>query len=247
MIGTIEALGVFLLAVLPGFVGLRLYGLGRPPLRLRGALQEVGTAITWSLAGWIILFLWRGDELLPIVLSSTSPIAERTDAFAELAVLAMAIGLGLAAAARMVAAGVHAYVARDDPESLVMQSKSQGVIRACSRRAARRFTHELGNSSVPGAAWDRMLARLNNRREAVVCRVMTCDGREILGVLADEAYADWGADGRDLLLMPEVVVNRHGQLQALPTSRGVFIAGGQITSLSVVRLPPEALPLDDDA
>lgn len=247
MIGTVEALEVFLLAVLPGFIGLRLYSWGRPPLRVRGALQEIGNTIVWSFGGWTILFLWRGRDLLPTVLSSKRTVAERTDAFAELVVLAITIGIGLALTARLVAACVHVYVTRGDPESLVMQSKADGVLRASVRRGVRRFRHELRNGSVPGAAWDRLLARLNNQREAVLCRVKTCDGQEILGVLADEAYADWGADGRDLLLMPEVIQDGAGNLRPLQSSRGVFVAGGQITSLSVVRLSPGALPLDNDA
>jgi hypothetical protein len=247
VIGTIEALGVFLLAVLPGFVGIRLYGLGRPPLRVRGVLQEIATTLSWSLAGWVVLYLWRGQELLPTVLAAKDdPVTNRIDAFAELVALAVAIGVALAIVARIAAAGLHLYVTRGDPSSLVAQSEQHGLWRALGDRVGQRLRHELRNSSVPGAAWDRLLARLNNRRETVLCRVKTSDGQEVLGVLADEAYADWGADGRDLLLMPEVVRDANGNLCALQASRGVFVAGGQISSLSVVRLPDGALPLPDD-
>jgi hypothetical protein len=246
VIGTIEALGVFLLAVLPGFVGIRLYGLGRPPLRVRGVLQEIATTLSCSLAGWATLYLWRGRELLPAVLAAGVPVAYRIDAFAELVALAVTIGVALAIIARSGAVTLRLYVTRGGPSSLLAQSEQRGLWGALRDRVGRRWQHELRNSSVPGAAWDRLLARLNNGRDTVLCRVKTSDGQEVFGVFADGGYADWGADGRDLLLMPEVVRDAEGNLQALQASRGVFVAGDRISSLSVVRLPDGALPLADD-
>ncbi|MEX1141758.1 MAG: DUF6338 family protein [Thermoleophilaceae bacterium] len=243
MIGTIEALGVFLLAVLPGFVGLRLYGLGRPPLRARSALHEIAVAIMWSLVGWIALFAWKGSDLLATVLEVRNGIDQRLDAFAELLFLAVAIGVALAVVARVAVWHVHAYATRDDASSLVAQSREHGPWRASGQRVRRWWSRRLHHSVVPSGAWDRLLAQLESGRQAVLCRVVTCDGREVLGVLAGEGYADWEADGRDLLLMPEVIRLPSGDLQALQTSRGVFVPGSQIATVSVVR-PSHGLDLD---
>lgn len=245
MIGTIEALGVFLLAVLPGFVASRLYALGRPPLRVRSTLHEIAVAIVWSLLGWMVLFGWKGSNLLATVLDGRNAIDQRLDAFAELVLLAVAIGGALAVGARVVAWHAHAYATRDDANSLVAQSREHGFGRASSERVRRWWSRQLHHSVVPSGAWDLLLAQLKSGRQAVLCRVVTSDGREILGVLADEGYADWEADGRDLLLMPEVIRLPSGNLHALPASRGVFVPGSQIATVSVVR-PSQGLDLDSD-
>jgi hypothetical protein len=246
MIGTVEALGVFLVAVLPGFVGLRVYGLGRPPLHDRGALHELGVAVAWSLLGWAALFWWRGRDLLPVVLDGERSVGRRLDAFAELVALAILIGAALALIARSTSALIHIWVSRDDPTGLLAALRKQGVVKGLRARTRARLSHEIETRSVPGAAWDRLLARLNNQREPVVCRVVTSDGREVLGILADEGYADWSADGRGLLLMPEVVRDQAGRLQPVPASRGVYVAGEQITTLSAVAIPKGSLTLEAD-
>jgi hypothetical protein len=215
-------------------------------LRDRGALHELGLAVAWSFAGWAALFWWRGRDLLPVVLDGDRTIRPRLDAFAELVVLAIAIGAALALIGRLVSATVHIWVTRDDPSGLRAALRDRGVLTGWISRTRERLSHEIATRSVPGAAWDRLLARLNNRREPVVCRVTTCDGHEVLGVLADQGYADWGADGRDLLLMPEIVRDEAGRLQPVLESRGVYVSGEQIASLSVVAIPHGALTLESD-
>lgn len=209
MIGTIEALGVFLLAVLPGFVASRLYALGRPPLRARSTLHEIAVAITWSLFGWMVLFGWKGSNLLATVLDGRNAIDRRLDAFAELVLLAVAIGGVLAVGARVVAWHVQAYATRDDANSLLAQIREHGFGRASSQRVRRWWSRQLHHSVVPSGAWDLLLAQLKSGRQAVLGRVVTSDGREILGVLADES-------GRLRAWLPD----RHGERRtALAGSR----------------------------
>lgn len=244
MIGTVEALGVFLLAVLPGFVARRAFEYGRPPFRSRGALQELGVMVAWSLLGWVVLYLWRGEELLPQVLDGLAGVAERIDAFAELVILAIAIGLALGLLARLATAGVRAYASRDEPGSLVSQVRSRGAWETVWARAGRGLGHALEARSLPPQAWDRLFTRLANERKPVLCRVRLGDGEEILGVLARDGFADWKEDGGDLLLFPEVI-SREGRLRPVPGSRGVFVPRDQIAVLSVVDLPAPLSSNDD--
>lgn len=90
------------------------------------------------------------------------------------------------------------------------------------------------------------MTRLANRGEAVICRVKTKSGSEVIGAFARAGYADWDAVGRGLLLDIEVIRDASGQLQPLPSSQGVFIPGDEIALLSVVELPEGALPFEQD-
>lgn len=248
MIGTIEALGVFLLAVLPGFVTVQIYSSGQPSIREAGALHELGTTIGWSLAGWVILYGWLGQDLLPKVLDRESEIGDRLDAFGELAVLAIAIGILLGLSARLLAAGLRAYAAREERASLVQQIRREGLLHALWFRSSRRLLNELRTRTLPIRAWDRLFARLSKLENPVMCRIRLCDGSEVLGVLARDAYADWTADGGDLLLAPEVGIDPSThKLVPLPGSRGVFVPRDQIAVLSVAEMPSEPLSSPRDA
>lgn len=233
MIGTVEALGVFLLAVLPGYVGLRCYAFGRAPFRTRGALGDLGAAATMSLAGWALLYLWWGREVLATALSGDTSIASRIDAFAELVGLATLMGLALGATGRLAAACLRGYVLRDTSESLLSELRTGGV-RSIRQRFAARFFHEVIGATRPSAAWDRLFAGLTDRREPALCRVRTRGGEEVLGVMSWDACADWDVDGRGLLLVPEVAVDESGRLNPLLESRGVFIPGDEVATLRVV-------------
>ncbi len=226
MIGSIEALGVFLLAVLPGIVGLRVSVAGRAPRRVRSPLGELGTAMTVSLVGWSLLYLWRGDVLLSVVLGASGrPVAERLDAFAELVGLALTIGMGLGASLCALGALGRLYVFREVPGSLTGDLRERGVRAGLWNRLVMRLSGELRRRVLPASAWDRLLIRLKNRREIVLCRVATRTGEEVFGLVAQDGFADWKADGCDLLLAPELVRRQGGRLVPVPRSKGVFIPG----------------------
>ena len=248
MIGTIEALGVFLLAILPGFLGLRVYGYGRPPLRLRGALGELGATVVASAAGWTVLYLWRGEDLLPIVLGEPERSTEdRLDAFAELAVLSILIGLALGLVVRIGSSIFRATLLRRlQLDALQPVPGTKRRIRDLPQRVRDGLSREIRSRSLPASAWDRLLTRLANRGEAVICRVKTRSGAEVLGVLARDGYLDWEADGRGLLFDLEVTRDAEGTLRPLPDSRGVYVPGEEIAVLSVVKAPDAALPSTDD-
>lgn len=242
VIGTIEALGVFLLAILPGFLVLRVYRWGKPPLQLRGPLGELGMTVVASGFAWVALYAWRGQDLLPVVLGDPErPTAERLDAFAELAGLSIVFGFALGVACKLGSRFGGWVLVRllqgDDAEGPTLPPHA-GVQRL-GDRLKDRLTRFLRSQALPDAAWDRLLTRLANRGEAVICRVTTRSGNVVLGVFADAGFADWEADGRGLLLDPEVVTTEAGELQPLPGSRGVFVPGDEISVLSVVGLAAE--------
>jgi hypothetical protein len=221
VIGTIEALGVFLLAILPGFIALRVYGWGKPPLQHRGALGELGVTVVASGAAWVLLYLWRGQTLLPVVLGDPRrTAAERLDAFAELAGLSLLLGFALGAISKVVWSAIRRV-----------------LLRARSQEQHGALLSALRSRALPDAAWDQLLTRLSNRQEPVICRVTTRSGGTVLGVFADTGLADWEAEGRGLLLEPEVVRDDAGQLRPLPASRGVFVPGDEISVLSVIAFP----------
>lgn len=245
MIGTIEALGVFLLAILPGFLGLRVYGFGKPPLRLRGALGELGATVLFSAVGWTALYLWRGNDLLPIVLDDAGQTtAQRLDAFAELAGLSIVLGVGLGVVVRAITAGLRVLVVqwlqpKDERASGRPLSRAWAAAKA-------RVSREMRSRTLPDAAWDRLMTRLANRGRPVILKVTTRSGGEVLGVFAGSGYADWAADGRGLLLDVEVVRDDAGRLRPIATSEGVFVPGDEISIVSVVQGPSEPVPSRGD-
>jgi hypothetical protein len=238
MIGSVEALGVFLLAVLPGFIALGASAAGRAPRRVRGPLGELGTAMTVSLVGWSVLYLWRGDVLLPVVLGGSGhSVSERLDAFAELVGLALAIGVGLGVGLRVLVALRRIYVFRDMPDSLIGAVRKSGIRSGLWNRLVVRLAHELNDRALPSAAWDRLLSRLDNRHETVLCRVATRLGDEVFGIVAQDGFMDWKADGCDLLLVPELIREHNGALVPVPGSKGVFIPGSEIAHVHAVTYP----------
>jgi hypothetical protein len=246
MIGTIEALGVFLLAILPGFLVLRVYRWGKPTLRLHSTLFELGITVVLSAAAWAGLYVWRGQELLPVVLGDPArPVSQRLDAFAELAGLSILLGFALGIAAKLIASGAKLVLVR-----LLRPSDGyQPPPKPASVRLRNRVIRGFRSRTLPDAAWDRLLTRLANRGEAVLCRVSTRSGHQVYGVFADGGFADWEADGRGLLLEPDVVRTDAGRLEPLKDSRGVFVPGDEIAVLSVLGLPGDrrsATVEDDD-
>jgi hypothetical protein len=247
VIGTIEALGVFLLAILPGFLALRIYGFGKPPLRLRGTLGELGATVFTSAIGWTILYLWRGKELLVIVFDEEgNTVSERLDAFAELTALSVLVGVAFGMVLRFGGATIHAVAVKISVSLETKEAGHRGPQELARRRRLERWVaRQIRARSLPAAAWDRLLTRLVNRGERVVCRVKTRSGEEVLGVLARAGYFDWEADGRGVLFDKEVIRGPNG-LEPVHRSRGLFVPGDEISTLSVVVLPGAAVLSEDD-
>jgi Family of unknown function (DUF6338) len=233
MIGTIEALGVFMLAIVPGFLALRTYSFARPPFRHRGALGELGATVIVSAIAWTVLYRWRGQDLLPLVLGGQRyPTSDRLDAFAELAGLSVLVGLGLGVAGRALAT--------------VLRRLSAKVLAQLERRETTPWVaRQIRARSLPAAAWDRLLTRVANAGKRVVCRIQTRSGHEVLGVLARSGYLDWEADGRGVLFDKEVIRGPAG-LEPVNDSQGLFVPGDEISTLSVVLLPEAAVSSDED-
>jgi hypothetical protein len=170
---------------------------------------------------WVLLYLWRGQTLLPVVLGDPKrTAADRLDAFAELVGLSILLGFALGAVCKVVWSAIRRVLLRarsEEPDGALLSA--------------------LRSRALPDAAWDQLLTRLSNRQEPVICRVTTRSGGTVLGVFAETGLADWEAEGRGLLLEPEVVRDDAGQLRPLHASRGVFVPGDEISVLSVIAFP----------
>lgn len=103
------------------------------------------------------------------------------------------------------------------------------------RWTRRRVKREVRAQTQPAYAWDRLLTRLVEGGEAVVCRVTTRSGGEILGVLAD-GWLDWEVEGRGVLFDREVTRDDAGRLRSVGSSRGVYVPGDEISVMSVIEL-----------
>lgn len=215
-----------------------------------GALGELGAIVLVSALGWAFLYLWRGQDLLPIVLGESGQGAdpstrERLDAFAELAAFSVVIGVLLGALARTAGNAARWAALRllksdsrlIDPDKHSIQPLKWLVARLRGQLRAR---------TLPSGSWDRLMTRLSNQGKRVVCRVQTRSGKEVLGVLASGGVADFEADGRGLLLDVEAYRDRSGKIKQVPGSQGLFVPGDEIAFLSVVRLPDEALSSETD-
>jgi Family of unknown function (DUF6338) len=151
--------------------------------------------------------------------------------------LSVVIGVALGVAFRAVSAVFRARIVqpRDPPPDRPIRP------RAAWASAKARLVKAARLQTLPSSAWDRLLTRLANRGEPVVCRLRTRDGGEVLGVLGGAGFADWEVDGRGVLLDKEMVHDAEGRLTLLRASRGVYVPGDHIAFVSVLQLPPEAL------
>lgn len=240
MIGTIEALGVFVLAILPGYLALRVYGYGRPTLQqARSALGELGETVAVSGLSWAFLYLWKGRHLLPVVLGEpkrTTP--DRLDAFAELTIRSVVIGLALGLLWRVGAYAVQLFLRwmrnRAEPgEAQPGFAWLTYVTAPLSRR--------LRTRSLPASAWDRLMTQLANDGKPVCCRVTTRSGAVVFGTFGTRGYAELEAGGRSLLLDAEMIPDAENGLRLVDNTQGVFVPGDEISALSIVAMAGESL------
>src|SRR5918999_183110 len=72
MVGTLEALTVFVFAVIPGYAAVLAYEFRSPPLRSRTSLAELARILLASVAVWALAW-WLGAEPVIVDLLDSEP------------------------------------------------------------------------------------------------------------------------------------------------------------------------------
>jgi uncharacterized protein DUF6338 len=72
VVGTLEAVAVFLYAVVPGYVAVRAYEFRRPPLKHRTTLMEPARVVSWSALLWALIW-WLGARGVLVDLLDEAP------------------------------------------------------------------------------------------------------------------------------------------------------------------------------
>ena len=202
MVGTLEALTVFVFAVIPGYAAVLAYELRSPPLRSRTALAELARILLASVAVWAVAW-WLGAEpvIVDLLDSEPEPVDDMTSRVYRLAGGVMVLAL----------------------------------VGGAGARHGRRLLEHRGRIDAPDKAWDRLLLRLRKDEQAVLLRIRLRSGGDVFGDFAEGGRADWSADGAGLLLDREAIPDETGRLVFVSGSRGVFVPGDEISSVSVVR------------
>jgi hypothetical protein len=206
LVGTLEALAVFVWVVIPGYVAVRAYEWRRPPLRHRTALLELARVVTWSALLWAVAW-WCGKDVLVDLLDGRP---DQLKSLTQDIYWLTAAVVGGAIAAGLIVRKVRPLLERG------------GILES---------TEE---------AWDRLLVRLRQDERAVILRIKMRSGGEVYGAFAERGRADWLSDGSGVLLDLEATADESGMLRDVPDSRGVYVPGEEIASVSVIGIrPPE--------
>jgi len=218
-----QALLVFVVAVVPGFLALSGYRAGRAVPQHPEGLTTTARVITLSVL--IILVAWRlgGREVYLDAQAGTALSSNEGDTYN----LAMALLI----APPLVGIAVGQFV--DAVARRVSQAQTGGSHQLLRERP---WLSIVGTQLAPEgpATWDRTWRKLRHTQPFVMVRVTTRGGREWVGLVADASRVALSPQPRDLY-MQEVWLQADDE-HYYPTEGGlgVFISGNEIESVEWV-------------
>ena len=221
-IGTLDALFVFALAVVPGVLAFEAVEFGRPPLRPRNAAARYAFYLVLSVAVWTVAVALLGAEerLVDLIELDGAEAESLVDVSAPL-VGRLLLGTAVVALALRGILAAAAFVGEPAYERL----------RGSQSRPARSLARLLAVGVEANYAWDELLARLRRSRQAQLVQIRLKGGSEIYGLFAEGGLASYEAQGRGLLLDRELVL-REGSLTDVPRSTGMFVPADAVASVS---------------
>jgi hypothetical protein len=226
--GGLEAALVAVVLVVPGYLAIAGYGLGRASAPQPGGLAAAARAITASAV--FVLVAWRvgGRSVYENARASTALAGEEGLTF-RLAVAGLVIppivGFALGQTTDWVAGKVaHALRELDEQEETLSAAEK-----------GRRWLLETVRARMPfdgPTTWDRVWKTLQRDEPYLYVRVVTRDGQTVVGTIGRKSRAAVSPQPRDLYIEEVLrpVRNPRGEIEFAPTKagKGMFVAGEQI-------------------
>jgi len=229
--GSAEAALVFLILVVPGFLYLGGYRLGRAVAEHREGLATVAKAIGISAVIAVVAWKLGGRGLYDDVRAGTA-LTSSEGATWRLAVAALAVpgAVGFVAGELVDAAARRIGTAHDRRRDAAADDTEPRprIARVADLALAvlpARLLHE------GPTTWDRSWRHLRRTQPHVYVRVTTKSGREIVGTMSDRSRIALSPQPRDLYI--EQVLRKADDGHYHPTAYGLgaFVAGSELESV----------------
>lgn len=234
MPGTAQAALVFLLVVVPGFLAMAGYRLGRAVPDYPEGL--VATARVITVSAFIALIAWKlgGKNLYEHVRSGTALTRDEAQTYRFALALLLVPGIAGFVLAQLVDAITHrVWAARSklpappsagDPKEPV----SRRLRRKCLVAMSARLLHD------GPTTWDRTWKQIRRTEPYVFIRVTTRGGREIVGTVADASRIAVSPQPRDLYIEQTLRQAEDGTYYPTAYGLGAFVAGAEIETVEWV-------------
>lgn len=233
MPGTAQAAFVFLLVIVPGFLALAGYRLGRAVPEHPEGLVATARVITISAVIAVIAWKLGGNDLYDRVQAGTALTTHEPQTYRFAVALLVIPGIvGFVLAQFVDALTARVWVARHrlptpppagHRESLVLRTW-----RRCLTGLSARLLHD------GPTTWDRTWKQIRRTEPYVFVRVTTKGGREIVGTVAASSRIAVSPQPRDLYI--EQVLRQADNGNYYPTRHGIgaFVAGAEIETVEWV-------------
>jgi len=231
MPGTAQAALVFLVIVVPGFLAMAGYRLGRAVPDHPDGL--VATARVIAVSAFIAVIAWKlgGRDLYDHVRDGTALTKEEPQTYRFALALLFAPGIVGFLLAQLVDAVTHrVWAARNKlPSSPAAGDPKEPfglrVRRKCLVALSARLLHD------GPTTWDRTWKQIRRTQPYVFVRVTTRGGREIVGTVADDSRIAVSPQPRDLYMQQTFRQGEHGAYYPTVYGLGAFVAGTEIETV----------------
>jgi len=232
--GTAQAALVFLVIVVPGFLAMAGYRLGRAVPDHPDGL--VATARVIAVSAFIALIAWKlgGQDLYRHIRAGTALTREEPQTYRFALALLLVPGVLGFALAQLVDAMTHrVWVARNklppaprggDPK----EPLGRRLRRKCLVALSARLLHD------GPTTWDRTWKQIRRTQPYVFVRVTTRGGREIVGTVADASRIAVSPQPRDLYIQQTLRQGEDGTYYPTAYGLGAFVAGAEIETVEWV-------------
>jgi Family of unknown function (DUF6338) len=234
MPGTAQAALVFLTLVVPGFLAMAGYRLGRAVPDHPDGLAATARVITVS--AFIALIAWKlgGRDLYDHVRAGTALTRREPETYRFALALLLAPGIIGFLLAQLVDALTHrVWVARS---KLPPPPTQGGLKEPLGRRLQRRSLVALSARLLHDGptTWDRTWKQIRRTQPYVFVRVTTRGGREIVGTVADASRIAVSPQPRDLYIEQTLRQAADGTYYPTAYGLGAFVAGVEIETVEWV-------------
>lgn len=234
MPGTAQAALVFLVVVVPGFLAMAGYRLGRAVPDHPDGL--VATARVIAVSAFIALIAWKlgGQDLYGHVRAGTAltRAEPQTYRFAVALMLAPSI-VGFVLAQLVDGLSHQVSVARTAlPPTPAAGDPREPVRRRLRRRTLTTLSARLLHDGP--TTWDRTWKQIRRTEPYVFVRVTTKGGREVVGTIADASRIAVSPQPRDLYIQQTLRQADDGRFYPTTFGLGAFVAGSEIETVEWV-------------
>jgi Family of unknown function (DUF6338) len=235
MPGTAQAALVFLVVVVPGFLAMGGYRLGRAVPEHPDGLVAAARVITIS--AFIAIIAWKlgGTKVYEHVRAGTALTTEEAHTYRFAVALLLVPGVAGFALACMIDAITHRVLtarAKLPTARPARETEPEPLPRRFRRKSLMVLSARLLHDGP--TTWDRTWKEIRRTEPYVFVRVTTKGGRAIVGAVADDSRVAVSPQPRDLYIQQTFRQGADGTFYPTAHGLGAFVAGSEIETVEWV-------------